>query len=173
MRNIIFIPLLFTILITAHVTGCRRYVGTSDSGQQERLSVSGQQKMKKTYEIIRRDGHYIEYANGVVYDEDTGLEWYAGPDKDITFDAAKTWVENLTVAGGKWRMPNRYELSTLYKKGAGTINMTPLLETTGMWVWASEIKDSSAWTFNFEYGYGHWDFRSNDNYFRAFAVRYP
>ncbi len=50
--------------------------------------------------------------------------------------------------------------------------MTPLLGTTGMWVWSGEIKDSSAWTFNFSYGYGHWDFRSNSNYFRGFAVRY-
>jgi hypothetical protein len=66
----------------------------------------------------------------------------------------------------------KYELRTLYKEVAGTSNITPLLTTTGMWVWAGEVKDSSAWTFNFEYGYGHWDFRSNSNYFRAFAVRF-
>ncbi len=37
-------------------------------------------------------------------------------------------------------MPTISELRTLDKKGAGSRNMTPLLETTGWWVWAGERK---------------------------------
>jgi len=29
--------------------------------------------------VVGRDGSFIKYANGVVYDKKTGLEWYAGP----------------------------------------------------------------------------------------------
>jgi hypothetical protein len=174
MKNKILILLLIAILINTHLMGCRRDTVKPDAPQDESLSTVAlaQEEIKKTQEIIRRDGHYIEYANGVVYDENMSLEWYVGPDKNTDFITARSWVENLTVAGGNWRMPTRSELMALYKEGAGAANMTPLLKTTGMWVWSGEVKDYSAWTFNFGYGYGHWDFRSNSNYFRGFAVRY-
>ena len=80
---------------------------------------------------IASDGTLLAYASGVVYDKNTGLEWFAGPDRDTTWNEAKAWVESLNVAGGGWRMPTREELKTLYQKGAGTRNMTPLLKTTG------------------------------------------
>jgi Caspase domain/Protein of unknown function (DUF1566) len=121
--------------------------------------------------IIARDGSYVKYATGVVYDKNTGLEWYAGPNKDRNWYLAKHWIKNLNVAGGGWRMPTRQELKTLYKKGAGPHNMTPLLQTTGWWVWSGETKgSSSAWNFGFGYGKEEWDTRSNA-YFRSFAVR--
>lgn len=122
--------------------------------------------------ITARDGILVAYASGVVYDRNTGLEWYAGPDKKATWDEAKSWVENLNAAGGGWRMPTRKELKSLYKKGAGTRNMTSLLKTTGWWVWSGETKDSSsAWYFNFYSGSDDWGYRSYANGLRGFAVR--
>lgn len=59
--------------------------------------------------IETRGGTFIAYANGVIYDKITGLEWYAGPDKSTNWNEAKRWVENLNVAGGNWRMPTRKE----------------------------------------------------------------
>ena len=107
------------------------------------LSSSGEKE-------IASDGTLLAYASGVVYDKKTGLEWFAGPDRDTTWNEAKAWVESLNVAGGGWRMPTREELKTLYQKGAGTRNMTPLLKTTGWWVWSGETRDSSsAWGFHF------------------------
>ena len=47
-----------------------------------------------------RDGSFIAYDNGVVYDIETGLEWVVGTDKDTTWDEALEWVENLTDDGG-------------------------------------------------------------------------
>ena len=88
---------------------------------------------------VGRDGIFIAYASGVVYDKKTGLEWYAGPDNATTWNEAKAWVESLNVAGGGWRLPRPEELKTLYKKGAGKRNMTPLLKATGWWVWSIEM----------------------------------
>ena len=117
-------------------------------------------------------GAIIAYGNGVVYDKNTGLEWIAGPDKDTSWNDAKKWVENLTVSGGGWRMPTRKELETLYKPGAGKRNMTPLLKTTGWWVWSGETKhSSSAWCFSFYDGLEDWGTRSCSSTTRGFAVR--
>jgi len=120
---------------------------------------------------IGRDGVYVAYANGVVRDTSTWLEWKAGPDKDTDWDEAKSWVQSL---GGDWRMPTIDELAGLYKKGMGSHNLTSLLKNTTskyLWVWSGEEKGSSnAWTFCFGDGYGYWDSRFS-NYLRAFAVR--
>ena len=123
--------------------------------------------------IIGRHGPFIAYANGVVYDKNTGLEWAAGPDRDTDWYDAKKWVESLRVAGGGWRMPARKELRTLYKRGAGPRNMTPLLKTTGLWVWSGETKgSSSAWFFGFSVGYEYWENRDASIGARGFAFRF-
>jgi len=122
--------------------------------------------------IIDSDGNYVKYATGVVYDKNTGLEWYAGPDKKINWDEAKRWVESLSVAGGDWRMPTREELETLYKKGAGTRNMTPLFKTTGWRVWSESSSSSSAWYFGFSSDRKYFGSRNySKNGLRGFAVR--
>jgi len=121
---------------------------------------------------IDRDGHYIAYATGVVYDKNTGLEWYAGPDRSTDWNKAKRWVESLNIAGGGWRMPMIEELKTLYQEGAGKRNMTPLLKTTGCFVWSGKTKgSSSAWFFSFCGGPESWLPRGKSNIIRGFAVR--
>ena len=123
-------------------------------------------------EIIAKYGQYVSYKNGIVYDEKTNLEWIVGPDKDTTWDEAKAWVESLSVEGGGWRMPTRAELKTLYQKGTGTHNFTPLLKTTGSWVWSGETEgSSSAWAFFFAGGYEAWPARYRSTIGRGFAVR--
>jgi len=69
-------------------------------------------------------------------------------------------------------MPTMKELKTLYKKGVGKRNMTPLLKTKGWYLWSGETKDSSsAWLFYFYYGDRYWVGRNGSAYARAFAVR--
>ncbi len=134
------------------------------------ISEAGQYNAKD--QEIGQDGNCTAYACGVVWDTKTGLEWVVGPDKDTNWDEAKRWVDNLTVAGGGWRMPTTDELKTLYEKGRGTRNMTPLLETTGWYVWSEETKDSSAaYGFYFLIGYRVEESRRASSNFRAFAVR--
>ena len=110
--------------------------------------------------------------SAIYYDNNTGLEWLAGPDKATNWYDAKKWVESLTaVASGGWRMPTRKELKTLYKERAGERNMTPLLKTTGWWVWSGETKDSSsAWAF-YNLGGVYWRPRDVSYSLRGFAVR--
>jgi len=93
--------------------------------------------------------------SAVYYDENTNLEWLAGPDKPTNWYDAKRWVESLTaVAGGGWRMPTLKELKTLYQKGE-KCNIKPFLKTTGCWVWSGETKDSSsAWSYDYFYDPG-------------------
>ncbi len=127
----------------------------------------------ETTKVIDKGRRFIAHNNGVVYDKETGLEWYVGPDRDTTWYKAESWAKNLTFDGGGWRMPAKKELKSLYNKGAGQRNMTPLLKTTGWWVWSGETTgSSSAWGFYFTHGSEF--LYSRDYYYygeRGFAVR--
>jgi hypothetical protein len=130
----------------------------------------------QTPKVVDRNGRFEKFASGVVLDTKTDLEWYAGPDKDTRWNEAKRWVESLSVSGGGWRMPTREELKTLYKKGVGERNMTPLLKITGWYVWSGQTEgSSSAWTFGFYAGIEDWYYRDPFSIstipIRGFAVR--
>ena len=125
-----------------------------------------------TSNVTERDGTYITYANGIAKDTSTGLEWKVGPDRDTDWNEARSWAEDLNLDGGGWRMPTIYELRGLFKKGAGSRNITPLFKTTGWWVWTGKTKGSSdAWIFNFYGGHWTWSPRNAPRGSRAFAVR--
>ncbi len=121
---------------------------------------------------IARDDNMVAYASSVVFDKKTSLEWVAGPDEETKWGAAKAWVQGLKVDGGGWRMPTKQELKTLYEKGKGTRNMTPLLKNTGWLVWYGEKRFSAA-TLDFFYRAGPqiWGDRGYNSGRRAFAVR--
>lgn len=130
-----------------------------ESGGQIKLSNAPLKKPTPTpssssSRIVKRDGQYVAYANGIVKDTSTGLEWKAGPDRDTNWNEARSWVQSL---GSDWRMPSIDELNGLYKKGMGSHNLTPLLKATSgkyLWVWSGETKGSSdAWRFFFANGY--------------------
>ena len=125
---------------------------------------------------VSDDGIYVVYANGIVKDTNTGLEWKAGPDKDTDWNEARSWVKRLNLDGGGWRMPTMDELEGLYKEGMGSYNMTALLKATSgpyLWVWSGETKGSSdARRFTFTDGHRYWHGgRDTSRYGRAFAVR--
>lgn len=119
-------------------------------------------------QIVDRDQHYVKYANGVVYDSKTGLEWIAGPGRNMSWDEAKKWARSLEIDGGGWRMPSKKELETIYQEGKGKRNMTRLLETATWWVWSAEQDDGlSSSLFDFSRGSRDWHSRTP----RAYAVR--
>jgi hypothetical protein len=122
--------------------------------------------------IVATDGQYQKTSEGVVIDTKTGLEWFTGPDIDTTWYKAKAWVESLDVAGGGWRMPTLDELETLYQKGIGTHNRTPLLKTTGWGAWSGETRGSSlALGFTFVNGRNGSLDRDRTYVMRGYAVR--
>ena len=121
---------------------------------------------------IATDNSFTIDTNGIVKDTRTGLEWVAGPDRDTTWHAAKTWVENLSTGRDGWRMPTLKELRSLYQKGLGFRNMTALLRNTGRYVWSGETKGhSSARFFNFQNGNESWATQGYSTNLRGFAVR--
>ena len=121
---------------------------------------------------VSDDGIYLSDPNGIIRDTSTGLAWVAGPDKDTNWNEARSWVQSLDLDSGGWRMPTMDELRTLYKKGDGSRNMTPLLKTTGWTVWSGETDGSSiAGGFYFGSGDGGWYDRCSSSTRRAFAVR--
>ena len=125
-------------------------------------------------DVIKKDGDYLLYANGIVKDTKTGLEWKAGPDRDMNWNEARSWVQSLNLDGGGWRMPSMDELEGLYKKGVGNRNMTPLLKTTIWYVWSGETHGQNNSTvsgfFRFNAGEPYWSYRFYKKP-RAFAVR--
>ena len=124
--------------------------------------------MDEAPQIIDRDDPYVKYANGVVFDSNTGLEWLAGPGKNMSWKEAQEWTENLEIDGRGWRMPTRQELETLYQEGKGKRNLTRLLETPSWWVWSAEPDDGlSSSLFDFSHGIRDWQSRTP----RAYAVR--
>lgn len=115
---------------------------------------------------------FIKSDGGVIKDTQTGFEWIVGPDESTTWYMAKSWVNSLAVAGGGWRLPTKAELETLYIKGVGTRNISPLFKTTGWWVWsAGDRNTSTAWGFSFKYGYSDWLSKTKYVHSRGFAVR--
>ncbi len=121
--------------------------------------------------VAERDGRFMRYADGIVKDTKTGLEWVAGPDRDMTWLQARDWVQGLSIDSGGWRMPTVKELEGLYQKGRGKRNMTPLLKTTGWRVCSGKTMGPPLdWYFDFYLGPKILDFRLSTSP-RAFAVR--
>jgi hypothetical protein len=110
--------------------------------------------------IIAKDLQYVKYKNGIVYDKNTGFEWFAGPDYEMGWYRASAWVKGLDVGNGGWRLPTRMELKSLYKKGLGDRNLTSLLDTPGIWFWSRNAKSKGVyWYYNFKMG--------NEYYYRT------
>ena len=100
------------------------------------------------------------------------MSGFAGPDEPTTSQEAKSWVRSLNIDGGGWRLPTEGELKTLRKTGAGIRNMTPLLETTGWYLWYAESDGfSDTWRFNLSHGGGVWAHGNHLGVDRVFAVR--
>ena len=114
-----------------------------DAGEDKRLEVklekitdsipvpSKSRPSSSSSNIIERDGQYIAYANGVVKDTKTGLEWKVGPFRTkMDWYNAKSWVQSLRLDGGGWRLPTMNELKGIHKKRKGKFGITPLLRPT-------------------------------------------
>jgi formylglycine-generating enzyme required for sulfatase activity len=103
--------------------------------------------------VEAQPGRYTKSPDGVILDSVTGLEWYVNPNRDNTWNEAKAWADGLTVAGGGWRLPTLAELKAQYRKGASAVNMDPLFQLPGAYVWSGDLKDPQfAWGFAFYSG---------------------
>jgi predicted aspartyl protease len=123
-----------------------------------------------------------------VVDRSTRLEWYIGPDLNMTWADANKWVRQLVVCGGAWDMPRINSLRTLFNpdQAAGTgyytrgrywpAHIDPIFSQigAGSWVWAEGSPDpQGAPAFNFNQGIAVRLPPATGEYtVRAFAVRH-
>jgi hypothetical protein len=144
--------------------------GCSKKSALEGQKVDGQGQTVAAAEPLPK--RFTKADNGVITDRVSGLDWYLGPSQHNTWRQAKAWTENLTVAGGGWRMPTRAELKGIYQKGAAANHMDPLFQTVSVWVWSGELKDPAfAWGLAFYNGQEGWHSVDYGYGRLAFAVR--
>jgi hypothetical protein len=115
---------------------------------------------------------FSKAANGVITDSATGLQWYVNPNRDTKWHQAKAWTENLTVAGGGWRLPTVAELKAVYQKDASPYNMDPVFQAPAVWAWSGELNNAwSVWGFAFYNGLEGWHSMNYGNGRMTLAVR--
>ena len=123
-------------------------------------------------DIVATDGPLVLEAGDLIYDTDTGLEWRPGPDRGMTWQEARAWVAGLDHQDGRWRMPAHNELDALRRIGDGVRNLTPLIPSSGYWVWVGQTRaDAARWLFGFGYGGEGWSGQAPADGGRALAVR--
>jgi hypothetical protein len=95
---------------------------------------------------------------GSIIDLQSGLEWCIGPDKDYTWNEARSWAASLSACGGGWRMPEIAELAPLRIEGSPVgdgwrfkgetyrANMDAGFSGIGhgAWVWADQAEESAS-----------------------------
>lgn len=58
-----------------------------------------------------------EASDGVITDNQTGLEWYVWSSENVYWDQASAWVHHLSVDGGGWSLPTIAQLQGIYLPG--------------------------------------------------------
>ncbi len=77
--------------------------------------------------------------NSVITDSKTGLRWYVGPNKDITWKQAQKWLKELTIPGIDWRLPTIEELEDFFN--GDDINNIPIFQKlSSKSFWSGETK---------------------------------
>jgi len=126
---------------------------------------------------------FIDNGDGTVTDTNTDLMWASADNMgDIDWHDAVVYCKNPPVAGYKysdWRMPTIKELKALFNKGGAkyesdcglNVRIYPVITLSCAWVWASESKAISAYTFSFRKGYQYMTLQLNKKNFRALPVR--
>lgn len=186
------VKFLITFILLIAVTGSISFLFLFSSEESEKETVKrktdGLQKplAAPTGGISSRNGYTITRC-GSIQDSKTGLEWFVGPDRPISWGAAKLWIDSLADCGGDWQMPTIKQLATLYdsrytagegfSKGGRNwpAHIHPVFASigSGSWVWSSETLDERiARSFNFNQGVAAEYEKDNKIYTtRAFAVR--
>ena len=147
---------------------------TKQWGAEKKKTVDKTADIQVLYrpEIVARDGRYVAFANRVICDCFSGLEWLPGPDKDMSWEEGLRFVKELSTGGGGWRLPTLNELRGLFKMNKNRDNLSPLFKISMTDVWSCESQDeSSAWGFNFLPGNQFWTCKTLSRRFRVLAVR--
>lgn len=129
--------------------------------------------------VSRGGVRFVKDVYGVIIDKQTGLQWYMGPNEDMTWRQAQSWTQSLSAGGGGWRMPTVSELRGLYGTGEYTpanksysVKIDPIFQLGACCPWSSDTRDALlAWLFDFDEGVPKWRARGNGYDGPPFAVR--
>jgi hypothetical protein len=114
---------------------------------------------------ITPPNQYTVVSDDEVTDNYTGLTWQRDGNASglLSWEAAVTYCENLTLGGHEWRLPSIRELATLVDEAqvAPAINRTMFPNThygsrSNNWYWASHRARGSttaSWGLNFDDGF--------------------
>ena len=107
---------------------------------------------------VAKSGRFTRGPDGVISDTSTGLQWLPGPDKEIDYYEAQSWIESIhNRAGGGWHMATVQDLETIAQRGVGDNNLDPIFGLSGWLVWTgqaagpmdSSYYDSDPWMYDF------------------------
>jgi len=158
-------------------------LNAATEGQQEQKGTTlamAKPPFKPTAVETARDVRFIAYDDGTVLDTRTGLMWAAKDNEsNITWAEARSYCRNYRGGGyTDWRMPTQDELAGLFDEGEnqpcnGRCHITPLIDLTESFVWASEKRGSDVAFFSFSFGGRYWRLKSKDEIvvIRALPVR--
>lgn len=132
--------------------------------------------VKKQFISKYEKSRFLEKPFGVIFDIETGLEWYIGPDVDMDWYAAKKWTDGLRVDGKAWRMPEIWELRSLFlfvdEQGEKRL---PISMGHYQWVWSDTFVGNNTQFPSCAMFFGDGGSTQNNSYTssgrRAFAVR--
>jgi len=122
--------------------------------------------------IIATDGNYVKYSNGVVYDKNNDLEWYAGPDRNMTHTKAQAWLKKLNAKDSGWKLPSIYRLRQLYMKKPRELNRSTLFDCNSRYLWSKELNASNTTEAHcLDFYYKKQIYRYRNDLCGVFAVR--
>jgi serine/threonine protein kinase len=174
--------------------GLRMLLGTNGEGTktasdglnaQKNESASMSQPSDASQNLDNQTRFIVTSCNSIK-DTQTLLEWFVGPDRDMTWYQAQQWTTALDNCDGRWRMPTTEEIRTLYeptsKAGVGYFtdgkhfpaHISSVFNAIGggSWVWANERVGDDARSVNLNQGKAVTYSANNTLYStRAFAVR--
>jgi len=109
----------------------------------DRESISRHQETSSS-KLDDQENTYVVSVSGVVKDLESGLEWLASPDGNITWRRAKSWVDSLNIDGGGWRMPTIEDLQTLNQERRWRLRSTPIFQELVLYVWSGKTMGRKA-----------------------------
>jgi hypothetical protein len=126
----------------------------------------------------------IDRGGGVLEQVSSGLQWTQSDNgRDITWSDARTHCEQLSTAGGRWRLPNMDELRNLYFDAVGTkpapcgtyvCGVPPGVSLSSHWLWSAESNGpGKGQGFGFDTGYPGTGPAGYSYHARALCVRHP